>query len=94
MPAGFDPAGDFALREQTSIEPVHRFSRIVAAMLLAPPGMIVQWLSLVAGAMLAEPPGFRPIDNRRRGGEGVTKQVRQMHARDGVQERRGSYDII
>jgi hypothetical protein len=65
MPAGFDPAGDFALREQTSIEPVHRFSRIVAAMLLAPPGMIVQWLVTKTASAISTAPTtiamFRPM---------------------------------
>jgi hypothetical protein len=39
MPEAFEPVTDFALSEQTSIEPVQRFSLIVAAMLLAPPGI-------------------------------------------------------
>jgi hypothetical protein len=56
MPEGFEPVGDFALSEQTSSEPVHRFNRIVAAMLLGPPGIIVQWFVIkIAAATMAAP---------------------------------------
>jgi hypothetical protein len=43
MPEAFEPVTDFAFSAQTSIEPVQRFSRIVAAMPLVPPGIIAQW---------------------------------------------------
>jgi len=65
MPAAVEPEGDFGLIEQTSIEPVHRLSLIVAAMLLDPPGIIAQWFVTMIAAAISTPPTmiaiFRPI---------------------------------
>jgi hypothetical protein len=47
---------DFALIEQTSIAPVQRFSLIVAAILLGPPGIISQWfVTMIANAISPAP---------------------------------------
>jgi hypothetical protein len=56
MPDAFEPETDFALSEQTSIEPVQRFSLIVAAMLFCPPGIIAQWfVTMIAMAISPAP---------------------------------------
>src|SRR5258708_4197599 len=56
MPEAFDPVTDFASRAQTSIEPVQRFNLIVAAILLAPPGIISQWfVTMIASAISPAP---------------------------------------
>jgi hypothetical protein len=47
---------DFALIEQTSIAPVQRFSLIVAAILLGPPGIISLWfVTMIANAINPAP---------------------------------------
>ena len=47
--------GVFAFREQTSIAPVQRFSRIVAAMLFDPPGIIIQWFEIKIANAITPP---------------------------------------
>ena len=71
MPEAVEPVADVGFSEQTSIEPVQRFNLIVAAMLLAPPGIISQWfVTMIASAISPAPTTivmFRPISpNMRR----------------------------
>ncbi len=65
MPDAVEPVADVGFREQTSIDPVQRFNLIVAAMLLAPPGIISQWfVTMIASAISPAPVTiamFRPI---------------------------------
>ena len=65
MPEAVEPVADAGFSEQMSIEPVQRFNLIVAAMLLAPPGIISQWfVTMIASAISPAPTTivmFRPI---------------------------------
>jgi hypothetical protein len=62
---------DLVSSKQTSIDPVQRFNLIVAPMLLAPPGIIVQWFVNKIAAAISPAPTVMAIllhpTNMRRG---------------------------